>query len=52
VPAVHVAMKLLDDAGINGELAVREVHTGRVEVMQMWGRPESVRREFQRLRAQ
>jgi hypothetical protein len=50
--AVHMALKLLDDAGIDGELAVREVRTGRVEVTQMWGRPESVRREFKRLRAQ
>ena len=46
------ALKLLDDAGIEGELAVREVRTGRVEVTQMWGRPESVRQEFKRLRAQ
>ena len=51
-PAVHAALKLLDDAGIEGELAVREVRTGRVEVMQMWGRPESVREEFKRLRVQ
>ena len=34
---------LLDEAGIEGELAVREVRAGRVEVVQMWGRPESVR---------
>jgi hypothetical protein len=52
VPAVRVALKLLDDAGIDGELALREVRTGRVEVTQMWGRPESVRREFARLRSQ
>ncbi len=52
VPAVHTAMKLLDDAGINGELAVRETRTGRVETLQMWGRPESVREEFRKLRAQ
>ena len=50
--AVHTAMKLLDDAGIDGELAVRETRTGRVEVVQMWGRPESARQEFRRLRAQ
>jgi hypothetical protein len=52
VPAVHTSMKLLDEAGISGELAVREVRTGRVEVTQMWGRPESVREEFRKLRAQ
>src|SRR6201995_5921259 len=39
VPAVHTALKLLDEAGIEGELAVRESRTGRVEVTQMWGRP-------------
>lgn len=52
VPAVRLALKLLDDAGLDGELAVREVRTGRAEVMQMWGRTESVRREFRQLRAQ
>jgi hypothetical protein len=51
-PAVHTALSLLDEAGIEGELAVREVRTGRVEVTQMWGRPESVREEFRRARAQ
>jgi hypothetical protein len=49
---VHGALTLLDDAGIAGELAVREVRSGRVEVNPMWGRPESVRQEFRRLRAQ
>jgi hypothetical protein len=52
VPAVHAALKLLDEAGIEGELAVRESRTGRVEVNPMWGRPESVRQEFRRIRAQ
>jgi hypothetical protein len=52
VPAVHAALKLLDDAAIDGEIAVREVRTGRAEVVQMWGRPASVRREFTKLRAQ
>lgn len=51
-PAVHAALRLLDQAGIDGELAVRQVRTGRAEVVQMWGRPESVRQEFKRLRAQ
>ena len=51
-PTVHGALKLLDDAWIGGELAVREVRSGRVEVNPMWGRPESVRQEFRRLRAQ
>jgi hypothetical protein len=52
VPSVHLALKLLDDAGIGGELALRQVRTGRVEVTQLWGRPESVRADFRRLRAQ
>src|SRR5690349_24508603 len=37
-PVVHASLKFLDDAGIEGELAVREVRTGRAEVTQMWGR--------------
>src|SRR5947199_1210671 len=52
VPAVHTAFKLLDDAGIGGEIAVREVRTGRAEILQMWGRTESVRQEFRQIRAQ
>jgi hypothetical protein len=52
VPAVHSALKLLDQAGIQGELAVREVREGRAEVQPMWGRPESVREQFRKLRAQ
>ena len=51
-PVVHAALKLLDDAGIDGELAVREVRTGRAEFIPLWGRTESFRREFKRLRAQ
>jgi hypothetical protein len=51
-PAVHGTLKLLDDAGIEGELVLREWRTGRVETTQMWGRPESVRQEFRRIRAQ
>ncbi|HLI59641.1 MAG TPA: hypothetical protein VKV21_08220 [Solirubrobacteraceae bacterium] len=52
VPAVHLALKLLDDAGFEGEIAQREVRTGRAEIMPGWGRTESVRREFKKLRAQ
>jgi hypothetical protein len=51
-PAVHGTLKLLDDAGIPGELVLRELRTGRVETVQMWGRGESVRQEFRRIRAQ
>jgi hypothetical protein len=51
-PTVHGALKLLDDAGIEGELLLRETRSGRVEVTQMWGRPQSAREELRRLRAQ
>ena len=49
---VHGTLRLLDDQGIEGELVAREVRAGRVEVTQMWGRPESLRQEFRRRRAQ
>ncbi|HYM56376.1 MAG TPA: hypothetical protein VES79_00290 [Solirubrobacteraceae bacterium] len=51
-PAVHGTLKLLDDQGIEGEMVLREARTGRVETVQMWGRPESVRQEFGRRRSQ
>lgn len=44
-------MAKLDEEGIGGELQVREVREGRSEVVQMWGRPESVREEFRQRRA-
>ena len=49
---VRGTLALLDNEGITGELVLREVRSGRVEVTQMWGRPESVRQEFRRRRAQ
>ena len=49
---VHGTLALLDDQGIVGELVLREARAGRVEVTQMWGRPESVRQEFRQRRAQ
>jgi hypothetical protein len=49
---VRGTLGLLDDQGIAGELAAREARSGRVEVRQMWGRPESVRQEFRRRRSQ
>ena len=52
VPAVHASLSHLDQAGIRGEMALREVREGRVEVTHEWGRPESVNQEFRRLRAQ
>jgi hypothetical protein len=50
-PTTAGALQLLDDAGIAGELAVRGVRMGRSEVVPMWGRPESVRQEFRRIRS-
>ena len=49
---VRGTLALLDDQRIDGELVLREARTGRVEVTQMWGRPESVRKEFRERRAQ
>ena len=51
-PAVHGTFVSLDKAGIRGELVLRELREGRVERINDWGRPESVRQEFKRLRAQ
>jgi hypothetical protein len=51
-PATHGTLRNLDEAGIEGELRVREVKQGRAEVTPMWGRPESVRQEFRKSRAQ
>jgi hypothetical protein len=51
-PAVHGTLRLLDEAGIQGELVLRELRTGRVETSYMWGRPESVREDFRRIRGQ
>ena len=44
-------LALLDEQGIEGELIVRDVQEGRAEVVQMWGRPDSVRREFRARRS-
>jgi hypothetical protein len=41
----------LDESGVGGEMEVAEVREGRAEVVQMWGRPESVREEFRRRRS-
>jgi len=39
-------LRMVDEEGIEGELILRDFREGRAEVVQMWGRPESVRREF------
>jgi hypothetical protein len=48
---VRGTLARLDREGIAGRLRVRDVHEGRAEVVQMWGRPESVRREFRNRRS-
>jgi hypothetical protein len=48
---VKGALAKLDAEGIEGEIRLREVREGRAEVVQMWGRPESVRREFRQRRS-
>ncbi len=45
---VEGTLRLLDDQRIAGELATREMRSGRVQVRQLWGRPESVRQELRR----
>jgi len=50
--AVTAALRLLDEAGIEGELALRESRAGRVEITETWGRPYSAREAFRRIRAQ
>ena len=49
---VHGTLAVMDTLGLDGELAVREARSGRVEVMETWGRPESVRQEFYKRRSQ
>ena len=45
-PTVKGTLALLDQEGIEAELVLRDFREGRAEVKQMWGRPESVRRQF------
>src|ERR1700753_406688 len=48
---VRGVLAKLDAEQISGELRVAEVREGRSEVVQMWGRPESVREEFRERRS-
>lgn len=41
----------LDRERIGGELRVRDAREGRAEVVQWWGRPDSIHRDFQRRRS-
>jgi hypothetical protein len=47
---VRGVLAKFDTEGIDGELRVRDAQEGRAEVVQMWGRPESARRDFRRRR--
>jgi len=49
---VHGTLRLLDDSGITGDMVLRDVRVGRAETVQMWGRPDSVEREFRARRSQ
>jgi hypothetical protein len=41
----HRALRVFDELGIDGELALREEGSERVEIMQTWRRPDSARNE-------
>lgn len=43
---VKATLGKLDGEGFTGQIVLREVREGRSEIVQMWGRPESVREEF------
>ncbi|MGB7686710.1 MAG: hypothetical protein WBL45_13115 [Solirubrobacterales bacterium] len=49
--SVKGVLEKLDAEGVAGEMRVAEVREGRAEVVQMWGRPESVREEFRQRRS-
>ncbi len=49
--SVKGVLSKLDREGVGGEMRVAEVREGRSEVVQMWGRPESVREEFRQRRS-
>ena len=41
----------LDREGISGEMRVRDAQEGRAEIVEWWGRPDSIRRDFLRRRS-
>lgn len=49
--SVRGVLAKLDGEGVSGEMQLREVREGRAEVVQMWGRPESVREELRQRRS-
>ena len=42
---------MLDRLGIEGEMVVRDINEGRAEIVEGWGRPESVRQELRKRRS-
>lgn len=48
---VRGVLARLDGEQIGGVLRTRGYREGRAEIVQMWGRPESVRREFRQRRS-
>ena len=48
---VSGVLSRLDREEIEGELQVQGAQEGRAEIVQMWGRPESVREEFRQRRS-
>jgi predicted alpha/beta hydrolase family esterase len=48
---VEGVLAKIDAEGVGGTMSVAEVREGRSEVVQMWGRPESVREEFRQRRS-
>jgi hypothetical protein len=48
---VNGVLAKLDAEGIEGEMVLREVREGRAEIVEGWGRPESVREEFRQRRS-
>jgi hypothetical protein len=49
--SVKGVLAKLDGEGTTGAMRVAEIREGRSEVVQTWGRPESVREEFRQRRA-
>jgi hypothetical protein len=45
---VRGVLDKLDRERIGGELRVRDAQEGRAEIRQWWGRPDSIRRDFER----
>lgn len=48
---VQWVLGMLDTQRIEGQISVRDLTEGRAEVVQMWGRPESIRREYRQRRS-